>query len=150
MGLLAKSYDLSRVVLVVAGVPIRGFGEDGGVEIEFTGPIYEVTEGADGLTVASKTNRTDAVATVTLSEKAVGYLALSIIMKAQELTPLPILVPLPFLLLDPSNGDVTTAAFTIFLDRPTITKNRVAGERVFTMHLAGVSITQIYGAANVI
>jgi hypothetical protein len=150
MGLIAKTYDLAKVILVVGGVPITGYGEDGGIEIEFTGPIHEVTEGADGLTVASKTNLTDAVATITLSEKAAGYLALATAMRLQEQDPSPVLLPVPFLLTDPSNGDVTSAAFTIFMARPTITKNRLAGERVFTMHLAGVAVTQIYGAANII
>ena len=150
MGLIAKSYDLSKVVLVVGGVPIGGYGQDGGIEIAPLAPIHEVSVGADGLTVASKTNNTDAVATVTLSEMSAGYLALAAIMKIQELNPLPVLVPIPFLLIDPSNGDQVSCAFVIFLDRPTISKGRAAGERVFVLHLPGAAIPASYGVLNVI
>jgi hypothetical protein len=150
MGLIAKSYDLSKVILVVGGVPIGGYGEDGGIEIEPIAPIHEVSVGADGLTVASKTNNTDARASITLSEMSAGYLALAALMKLQELNPLPVLIPLPFLLVDPSNGDQISSAFVIFLDRPTITKNRTAGQRVFTLHLPGAAISATYGVANVI
>lgn len=150
MGLIAKSYDLSKVALTLAGVPLGGYGEDGGIEVEFQAPIHEVTVGADGLTVASKTNNTDAVATITLSESSAGYARLALLMKAQELNPLPALVPLAFMLLDPINGDTISTAFAIFIDRPTVSKGRTAGDRVFTIHLPGAAITATYGVANVI
>lgn len=150
MGLIAKSYDLAQVILVIGGIPITGYGEDGGIEIEPAAEIHAVTVGADGLTVASKQNNTDAIATITLSEMSAGYAALAALMKAQEVTPSPILIPLSFLLVDPSNGDTVSSAFVIFLTRPTISKARNASERVFTLHLPGASIAQLYGVANVV
>lgn len=150
MGLLAKSYDLAKVQLVVGGVPIGGYGQDGGIEIAPAAPIHEVNTGADGLTVASKMNNTDAIATITVSEMSLGYATLGGLMKAQELNPAPVLVPIPFLLIDPSNGDTVSSAFVIFVDRPTLGKARVAGERVFTLHLPGAYVSALYGTANVI
>jgi hypothetical protein len=150
MGLIAKSYDLAQVVLVVGGVPIGGYGEDGGIEIAPVAPIHEVSVGADGLTVASKVNNTDAIATITLNEMSAGYLALAAIMKVQELNPTPLLIPIPFLLIDPSNGDQISSAYTIFVDRPTLSKGRTAGERVFTLHLPGAAIGASYGVLNVL
>jgi len=150
MGLLAKSYDLAKVILTVGGVPIGGYGEDGGVEIAPIAPIHEVSVGADGLTVASRMNNDDALATITLNEMSAGYAALGALMKVQELNPTPVLIPVPFLLIDPSNGDTIASAFVIFVDRPTMAKGRTAGDRVFTLHLPGAAITAVYGAANVI
>lgn len=150
MGLIAKSYDLSQVILVVGGVPISGYGQDGGVEIAPLAPIQEVNVGADGLTVASKMNNTDALATITLNQMSRGYLLLAAIMKIQELSLVPVLIPVPFLMIDPSSGDTITTAFSLFVDRPTMTMNRVAGERVFTIHLPGAGTTALYGVANLI
>tara|TARA_R110000824_G_scaffold30668_7_gene100632 strand:+ start:6821 stop:7273 length:453 start_codon:yes stop_codon:yes gene_type:complete len=150
MGLLAKEYDLSKVILTVGGIPIGGYGSDGGVVVEWVAPIYEVNVGADGLTVASKVNNTDATATITLNEMSAGYAALGGLLKIQENDPTPGLIPIPFLLIDPGNGDTVASAFVIFTDRPSISKARVAGERAFTLHLPGAAITAIYGAANVI
>jgi len=150
MGLIAKHYDLSKVILVVGGIPITGYGDDGGIEVEPLAPMHEVSVGADGLTVASKTNNTDGVATITLSEASLGYAALAGLMQAQDISPVPAQLPLPFLLTDPVNGDVITSAFAIFLNRPTITKGRTAGERVFTLHLPGAFRTASFGVANVV
>ncbi len=150
MGLIAKSYDLAKVILVVGGVPIGGYGNDGGVEVEWLAPIFEVSVGADGLTVGSKQNNTDATAVITLSEMSAGYLALAGAMKLQEFDPSPALIPLTFLLLDPSNGDQISTAFVMFTDRPTMGKGRTAGDRVFRLHLPGASINATYGVANLI
>ena len=150
MGLLAKNYDLAKVILTVGGIPLGGYADDGGIDIAPLAPIHEVSVGADGLTVASRMNNDDALATITFLESSNGYFALAGLMKIQELNPTPVLIPLPFFMIDPINGDVISSAFTIFVDRPTVGKGRTVGERVFTLHLPGAGITAVYGALNII
>ena len=149
MGLLAKQYDLALVVCTVGGVPIGGYGADGGISIEPVAAINEVTVGADNLTVASKVNNSDGIATITLSEMSLGYAALAGFMQTQRL-PSPVLIPLPFFLLDPTNGDQMSSANTIFLEPPTIAKNRTASDRVFRVHLPGAFALASFGVLNVV
>jgi hypothetical protein len=150
MSATARTYDLNQVQLMIGGVVLGGYGADGGIEIAPTSDLYEVTTGADGLTVASRLNDNDAVATLTLSERSTGYAALMALVKVQQLAATPVLVPLPFLLLDPINGDQVSAAQTIFLSLPTISKSRTAGDRVLTMHLPNGMSNAIFGVLNVI
>lgn len=149
MGLIVKTYDLSAVVLTIGPVLVGGYAEDGGIEIEWSAPIGEVTVGATGLTTFSRNNNTDAVVTITVMETSATYAALGLQMKTQENTPF-VILPLPFFMRDNITGDQFSAATSIYLERPTISKGRIAGERQFKLHLPGAAITALYGVQNLV
>jgi hypothetical protein len=149
-GQLLKSYDLGIVQLVVGGIPIGGFGEDGGIEFESDSDLWEVNVGATGLTTFSKVNNDLLFAIVTVMETSLAYAALGGLLKTQQLNPLPVIVPLPFLMVDPSTGDTVSSVASVFTQRPNQNKGRVAGERIFRIALPGAGATNLYGVANVV
>ena len=150
MGTLAKSYDLAQVQCILGGVIVGGYGEEGGLEIApaADGP-FTASTGADDLTVFSKTNNTDSIATITVSEKAASYAGLGALMKVQANGLVPVIVPLFFSLFDPSSGETVTSAYPVFVQRPTVTKGRVAGERIFVVHLPGAATSTLYAPLNI-
>ena len=149
MGLIAKTYDLSAVVCTVGAVVVGGYGEDGGLEFEQGAPIFEATVGATGLTTLSKNNNTDMIVTISVMETSAAYALLGAQMKIQENTPF-VIIPLPFFMRDNITGDQIAAATSIFLERPNMSKGRVAGERQFKLYLPGAAIGALYGTQNLI
>lgn len=148
MSLVPKNYDLSTVQLVVGGVLVSGYAEDGGIEFENAAPIAEVTTGADGLTVRSRTSNDDLVCRITVSEASRAYNLLAGLMQVQAAAP--VLTPLPFLLVDPQNGDTVSAPYAIFTERPVPSKGSRVGDRTFVLHLPGAAGTAVFGALNVV
>lgn len=149
MGLILKTYNLSAVVCTVGSVIVGGYGADGGLEVEWSADIGEISHGATGLTTFSRNNNSDATITITVMETSATYAALAAQMKVQENTPF-VITPLPFFMRDNITGDQLSTATSVYIQRPAMSKGRVAGERQFKIHLPGASITAIYGAQNVL
>lgn len=148
-GQLLKSYDLGTVQLIIGGIPIGGYGEDGGLEYEQSSALFEFNVGATGLVTASRLNDDLVFAIITVMETSASYRNLGRIMQAQAALP-GVIVPLAYLMFDPLTGDTIASAFVVFDTRPNMTKGRTAGERVFRVALPGAGANAVFGALNLI
>lgn len=148
MSAIGKLHDLKSTFCIIGGIQIGGgYGADGGIVIEQSAPIGEITHGADGETVFSRNNNNDMSAVITVLTTSRAYRDLGLLMKTQELTPF-VLLPLPFLLRDQTNGDQVSAATCIFVERPNVEKGRTVSEATFRVHLPNASIGALYGINN--
>jgi len=141
---MANTYNLDLVQLIVGTLPISGYGEGGGVEIEANSPIQEQSVGADGQSIYNRLNDTSHTATITLREDSRAYRILAGLMQAQVAAGTN--TPLTFTLLDPLNGDSIVSQYTIFMEPPSLSKAQAAGDRVFMISLPNPVIT--YGSLN--
>ena len=150
-GQLLKSYNLGLVALTIGGIPIGGYGTDGGIEFEQGSDLFEKTVGATGLPTYSLLNDDTVQVTITVMETSAAYAALAALMQAQvAAASLGALPPLPFNMIDISTGDTISAAFSVFMSRPNQNKARVAGAREFRIDLVGAGALASYGVANII
>lgn len=151
-GQLLKSYNFGIMQLVVGGIPINGYDDDGGIEFEQGADLFEKTVGADGAPTYSLLNDDTVQAIVTLKETSAGYTALAALMTAQVIaaSTAGFIAPVPFLMLDITTGDTIATAFCVFMARPNMSKGRVAQAREFRIDLVGAGATAIYGAANAV
>jgi len=128
-----KTYDLDRVILVVGGLPVNGFGETDAVSIEPVEQRTVVSYTADGQATASRSGVRGYRATITVSETSLGYKTLAGLQAVQRAQN-PI-VQMPFALEDLNNGDSVIDQYAVFTDAPTISKGKTVGERVFVIEL---------------
>lgn len=151
-GQLLKSYNLGLVQLTIGGIPLGGYGTDGGIEFEQGSDLFEKSVGATGLPTYSLLNDDTVQATITVMETSAAYAALAALMQAQVLaaSTTGVIPPLPFNMLDISTGDTISSAFCVFLNRPNQNKARVAGTREFRIDLVGAGALATYGVANII
>ena len=128
-----KTYDLNSVFLVIGGRRIGGFGEDGGIEFEFSTERGEMAIIADGQATFSQTNNNLMFATVTVMETSKSYRDLADLYTTQAAE-----APkerLNFLMEDELSGDKVTDQYAVFIAVPAPSKGRVAGEREFRIAL---------------
>lgn len=151
-GQLLKSYNFGLVQITIGGIPIGGFGTDGGIEFEQGSDLFEKTVGATGLVTYSLLNDDSMEATITVMETSAGYAALAAAMSAQVLavSATGVIPPLPFAMIDVSTGDTLASAFCVFMTRPNMNKGRVAGVREFRISLVGAGALASYGTANLV
>jgi len=142
---MANTYNLDLVQCIVGTLAISGYGEGGGVEVESNSPIQEQSVGADGASIYNRMNDKSLTVTITLREDSRAYRILAGLMQAQEAAGTN--TPLAFMLLDPLNGDSVASQYTIFMERPNLSKAQAAGDRVFVISLPDPVV--VYGALNV-
>lgn len=143
-----KTYDLRAVALIVGGIEISGYGEDGAIEFEHVSPIAEHAAGADGSVVVSRNNDGRMIARITLLETSKSYRDLAGLLTAQNAQPA--ILPHNFIMIDAVNGDRVSDQFAAFLSRPAPSKGKAVGSRVFELLLPNAGKTAIYGALNLI
>jgi hypothetical protein len=129
----AKSYNLSDVIVTVSGLRLGGFGEDGGVEVEFQGDISSMKQGADGETTVSLLPIPPAVVTITLMETSASNEVLMGLLVAQR--NLPEGFVLPFAMVDPNTGETLLGGQVTFMNLPNISKGKEAGTREWKLGL---------------
>lgn len=144
---IPKFYNFKANQLIIGGEKIGGFDDDGGIEYELGDSIHRDTSGADSETTVSRVNDARLYATITLKETSAGYRKLFEQLKFQLTSELAI-VPLPFIHIDPINGDLVRSAYTIFTDFPTPSKARDAGSREFRVLLPYAAFSMVMGANN--
>jgi len=143
-----KTYNLATCFVAVGPVVVSGYSEDGGLEYEEGGDLFEDQVGSDGESVSSRVNNHDVYCNISLMETSKAYRDLMLLLEAQLLavdagTPI---TPLPFAMNCSSTGDTCLSLYTTFMARPPQTKGRTAGERVFRLKLNKPKRT--YGLAN--
>jgi hypothetical protein len=144
---VTQFYNFKTNLLLIGGFKIGGFGDDGGIEYEFGDDIHRHVSTADGQTVVSRVNDARLIVTVTLKETSAGYRRLAQLLKQQLANPLG-LAPLPFVHRDPINGDLVTSSHAVFLNHPSPSKARDAGEREFQILLPYAAFDVQFGSLN--
>ena len=149
---MAKTYDLKGVICTVGGTGINGYGETDAVSVEWDEEIVSRTVTADGQIIYSRNNNRGMMVTITLSQKSRAYTLLSVLLEGQHgdnlgIAP-PGILPLPFFLVDPSNGDSISSGECVFVSRPAPSKGKTVGEVSFQLHLPSPKVTN--GVANLI
>lgn len=138
-----KTYDLKYVTLIVGGMLISGYGEEGGIEFEYSQDIGEVTASADGSPTFSRFNNGIVLCTITVRESSDSYRDLGMLLNAQQLQME--IQPLPFLMNDLINGDNIADQYAVFVQRPGLNKAQEVGDRSFVLALPTAAHTILYG-----
>lgn len=142
----SKFYNFANNQIIVGGISIGGFEEDGGVEYEFGSDIEEDAVGADGEVTFSHLNDDRLYVNIRLKETSKSYNDLGGLLLAQLTARRNLgaaLFQVPYLHIDPNTGDEVASGEAIFMHRVGPNKGRVAGERVFRLCLP-------YGARNIV
>ncbi len=142
-----KRYNFNRVALVVAGLVISGFADDGQIEIEFA-PVGEKLVGADGEAVVSYNNDESANMTITLMETSLAYRRLMELYQNDRAAGF--ITDHPISMVDLVNGDTISDLQILWLEIPSPSKGATAGTRAFVICLpsgranfkAGTKITR--------
>lgn len=142
-----KFYNFKANRLLIGGFEIGGFDDEGGIEYELGDDIHRHVSTSDGETVVSRVNDPRITATVTLKETSAGYKKLFGLLRAQVAVE-DALLPLPYLHLDPINGDIVTSSHIVFLNHPAPSKARDAGSREFQILLPYAAYTMALGVNN--
>lgn len=142
-------YDFTANDLIIGGLEVTGFGEDGSIEYDFQGDIYEHASGADGHVAISRQNDYRMVVTVTVMENSQGnrYLAELVAQQTRvaQLAP----PPMPYLHRDRISGDEIKSPNAVFLTWPSPNKARSAGTREYTILLPHGAINLAFGGVTV-
>ena len=149
MSQIQKTYDLKSCQLIVGGIKVGGYAEDGAVEFEYDDPDeHTITVGTDGESVASRSNNTNMTVTISLMETSRSVRLLAGLWQTQrKLSPMP---PLDFYFRDPLIGDEVSSSYATFTTRPVIVKGKTVSSRVFRLSLPGAVDTMVLGANNLI
>lgn len=142
-----KFYNFKANRLLIGGFEIGGYDDDGGIEYEFGDDIHRHVSTADGETVISRVNDFRLTATVTLKETSKGYKRLANLLRIQKSNELGI-DPLPFIHVDPINGDIVASPYSIFINHPSPSKARDAGSRQFQILLPYAAFSVELGTFN--
>lgn len=145
------THNLALVQFSVGGRKIGGFGTEGGLTITWGSDLFDVQVGADGQAVASVTNDQSAIVEVTVMESSKGYRDLAELLKKQlGEARVGALGRMEVRMKDPINGDKVSEQYGVFLNRPEISKAKVAGERVFRIFCANAGDTLDMGTGNTV
>ena len=146
---IPRFYNFKSNIILINGIRIAGFGDEGGVEYEFGDDIHRHVSTADGETVVSRVNDYRLIATITVKETSRGNAILMALLEEQRANELS-LEPLPFVHIDPIQGDLVRSTHAVFLNWPEPSKGRDAGEREFQILLPYAAAKLVLGANTVL
>ena len=142
---VAKSYSFGDYILTIGGLPIGGYGEDGGVTFEPLTPERTTTMvGADGEVTATQTKDKRVRMTVRLMETSRSNSTLASFQKAQELAKGPLKTAsyfVPVAGVDANTGETVISAQCIFEGPPTVTKDQNPSNREWSAILPAPVLT---------
>lgn len=128
-----KTFDLTRVTLIIGGYDISGFGEGDAISIEPMSAAMESSVGQDGQRSYSRSNDFGAKVTITVRQNSRAFRDLHALQVAQDAAPSP--PDIPFLLVDANTGERIADRQTIFMTRPGRSFQRAVQDRVFELEL---------------
>ncbi len=143
-----KTYDPSAIILIINGLRIEGGGETAFVDFEAASPRASDAVSVTGEVTVNRNADRRVYATITVMQTSVACRLLDQIMRAQAA--LPSYVPMPFLMIDPVNGDEIASTEAVFIESALPSQGKTAGERTFklllpqardTVRLATLNIT---------
>jgi hypothetical protein len=132
-----RSYNIAAVVLIVGGVPIHNYGEDGGVTFTDASAAVETMVAADGPVVVSATNdfRMDVEISVSAMGRTNRLLQNLYAAQQQEIARGGLMAPVSLHCYDPSNGDTISSEYLVFIQKPGMEKNKKPGVSVWKLQL---------------
>lgn len=148
-----KFYSFEKNFLIINGVRIGGFDDEGGIEYEYDSDLFEMAVGADGEVTASYLANDLMTVTITLKETSDSYRVLANLAASQRLvarTGTGALQRISYKHFDPNVGDVVTTNSAVFMGRATPNKARVAGPREFRLSIPYGALTPLFGAGAVL
>lgn len=143
-----KTYNLNAVFLIVGTVRVTGFGETDVATFELAQDDVEMTETADGQTIANATNSDLAYVDLTVMETSHAYKLLADLYQIQRVAMRAggAIPALNFQMLDGINGDSIASGGATFMRPPLLTKAKAASQRVFRLALPNAKSKAQYGA----
>lgn len=136
---ISRTYSLSNVKLTIGGILVNGFAPDDAFSWSWSAPLWQRTTGADGDNIYSRNLEKVAVAEVSLlaTSGALPTLYGALELQSGDNTGLvpPLLLPVPFMLIDAHTGDSLAAATCIFMQRPAPSRGAQLGNAVFGIEL---------------
>ena len=143
---IPRFYNFKANIITFNGLEITGFGDDGGVEYEMGDDIHRDASTADGETIVSRVNDARLYATFTVMETSRGYRILSELLR-EQLSVETAIPPLPYIHIDPINGDVVRSSHAVFMQHPSPSKARDEGTREFRILLPYAAYSMELGIA---
>lgn len=140
-----KSYDFRKVITTVGRINLSGYGDDGGIEVDWGSAAMEKAVGAYGDVTYSKINDESCTVTITVRESSRTYRDLMALQRTQAAGEGPI-EPLAFYMRDLINGDELKDRYCVFMELPSMSKGRTAGDRVFVLDLPNARGKALFGA----
>jgi hypothetical protein len=127
-----RNYNLAEVQAIFGPVEMGGYGEEGGVRIEWQENLWEYSRHADGGGTRTKNNANDALVTVTLSQSSEKNAELSAIVAVDKLTGAGVN---PMMVRD-INGTTLLAGTSAWIEkRPDVEFNKAVTARVWVFHV---------------
>lgn len=114
---MARTHDLSQVVLSIGGIVVGGYAGDGGIEYENGADVWSKKVGAMGDAVYSKIGDKSLDGAITVLQSSLAYRQLAALQQAQERA-LGKIAPLPFIMYDAITGTKVTSIDCVFMARP--------------------------------
>jgi len=133
MGL--KTYNFEQVVVTYGGAVITGFGQNGGVSVEFNEDVWEPVVGADGEESRARKNDYGAECTLTLMQTSESNLTLSAFLEADLRSGAG---ALPLTIVDNSGYSVIQCTKAYIKSRPVSTFNSGVEEREWVFRMVDV------------
>lgn len=131
-----KTYNFNQVSVVFGGAVIGGFGQNGGISIEFNEDVWEPVVGADGEESRARKNDNGAECTITLMQTSSsndvlqGFLELDIATGRGAL---------PLAITDMSGRSVYFTSAAYIKSRPSATFNSNVEEREWVIRMLDVT-----------
>ncbi len=141
------TYDPSQVSVIVAGLPLSGFGPDTFVSIEQDEDSFELLVGADGEAARSKTNNRSATVTLSLLQNSASNDALSALHNLDIESPGGDAIG-PMLIKDNSGRAIVSAAKVWVQKPPTVEYARGVSVREWTFRTDRIEWINIGGNPN--
>ncbi len=129
-----RSYDFRKAQLVILGVAIGGYSEDGSIELEPGADLAGYSVGADGQVTAFPNGDETVKLTITLKETSSSCNYLMGLARAQ-MNSEGAIPELDVLMRDLVTGDEISDGAAFFLAIPMPSKAKSAGDRVFVLLL---------------
>jgi len=127
------AYTFARVVLIVGGFKVHGFGPDAAIEIEDQ-EEGELIVGADGEASFSISADESRIVNITIMPTSSSYRTLAELARAQRKTLAGQILPVPFSLTDLNNGD-SMNGLCLFMNLPFPSKGKRVSPVTFKIAL---------------
>lgn len=144
-----RSYDFDQVLVMVNGVSLNGWTEEGGVEFEIASEAISDMAGAGGEVVASKNNDQRVYADISVMQTSRAATYLGGLLQTQERLAAGPMPPVVFFMRNFITGEIVKSSSALFKTRPTPNQNAEASERVFRLLLPYAAGKIIYGTTAV-
>jgi len=133
-----RTYDFKKYKLIIGGVPIQGFADGTGINLERAEDLFTKVVGADGKTSRSKSNDLSGRLTITLKQTSPSNDYLSSIAQLDETTNVGIV---PMILKDFNGTTVATSSALWNVKKPGVELAKELTNREWIFDCADLQLT---------